>query len=337
MSTNLLESGDRSMETIIVYLDNMFSNLPKTSEIKRLKQELLSGMEEKYMELKRSGKSENEAIGIVISEFGNIEELTAELGIQLVEPEQALPVLTEEVAYAYMAARRSTGLLTGLGIFLCVSGVALLIVLDTLFENNFAMFNSGSMEAGTMLGLVGMFAMIAAAVGLFIYSGMKLNHFKNMEQGFQLPYMLKMELQRSKELYAPTYRFSLIMGVCLCVLSPSLIFAAAYVNDSVASYGVAAFLLMAAVAVFIFVYYGNIQGAYTKLLEEPYIAAEKKEEERIMGMVGAVVWPLATVVFLFTGFVYHRWDVNWAVFPITGILYGMFSNVYQNLNRKNAS
>ncbi|MDK8183360.1 hypothetical protein [Paenibacillus sp. UMB4589-SE434] len=30
---------------------------------------------------------------------------------------------------------------------------------------------------------------------------------------------------------------------------------------------------------------GNIQGAYTKLLEEPYIAAEKKEEERIMTAV----------------------------------------------------
>ena len=38
-------------------------------------------MEEKYRELKRSGKSENEAIGIVISEFGNINELIDELGI----------------------------------------------------------------------------------------------------------------------------------------------------------------------------------------------------------------------------------------------------------------
>lgn len=188
-----------------------------------------------------------------------------------------------------------------------------------------------------MLGLVGMFVLIAVAVGMFIHSGMKLERFKSLEQGFQLPYALKTELQRSQVLYAPTYRFSLITGVCLCVLSPTFIFATAYVNDDFTPYGVAAFLLIAAVAVFLFVYYGNIQGAYTKLLRESHITAEKKEEERIMGAVGAVMWPLATAVFLFTGFVYHRWDVNWAIFPITGILFGMFSNVYHILKRKNVS
>ncbi|MEK4352023.1 hypothetical protein MKX41_14330 [Paenibacillus sp. FSL R5-0475] len=49
------------------------------------------------------------------------------------------------------------------------------------------------------------------------------------------------------------------------------------------------------------------------------------------------MWPLATAIFLFTGFVYGRWDVNWAVFSITGILSGMFSNVYHILKRKNVS
>ena len=39
-------------------------------------------MEDKYVELKAEGKSENEAIGIVISEFGNMEELIRELGIR---------------------------------------------------------------------------------------------------------------------------------------------------------------------------------------------------------------------------------------------------------------
>lgn len=89
----------------MVYLENMFAGLPKTPEVEHLKQELLSGMEDKYLELKREGKSENEAIGIVISEFGNIEELTAELGIQPVSAEEAVPVLTEEEVYAYTTAK----------------------------------------------------------------------------------------------------------------------------------------------------------------------------------------------------------------------------------------
>lgn len=326
------------METIAVYLNNMFAGLPKTAETLRLKQELLAGMEEKYLELKRAGRTENEAIGIVISEFGNIEELTAELDLHAAGLEQALPTLTEHTVHDYAAARRSSGLWTGLGVVLCASGVAFLLAMDTWFDNRAAEAAArDSMGVGMLLGLIGMFTLIAAAVGMFIHSGMKLTRFESLERGFKLPYALKAELQHLQDLYAPTYRFSLITGVCLLVLSPSLIFAAAYVNDELAPFGVAAFLVLASVAVFLFVYYGNIQGAYTKLLEEPHIAAEKKEEERAMGVIGAIVWPLATAVFLFTGFVYHRWDVNWAIFPITGILYGMVSNVYHTLGRNKAS
>lgn len=144
-----------------------------------------------------------------------------------------------------------------------------MITLSTLFENNADMADKGS-----MLGMVGMFVLVAVAVGMFIYSGMKLERFESLEQGFQLPYALKTALQRSQALYAPTYRLALIVGVCLCVLSPTFIFATSYFNDDFAAYGVSAFLVIAATAVFLFVYYGNIQETYTKLLNEPHIDAK---------------------------------------------------------------
>lgn len=256
------------METIRVYLENMFAGLPKTPEVEHLKQELLLGMEDKYLELKRADKSENEAIGIVISEFGNIEELTAELGIQPVNTEEAAPELTEEETYAYIAAKRSVGLWTGLGVILCASGVAFLIFLNTLFENYAMSADHSTVETGTVLGLIGMFVLIAIGVGMFIHSGMKLERFKHMEQGFQLPYALMMSLQRSQASFALTYRVAIITGVCLCILSPVFIFAASYLSDNYGPYGVSAFMVMAGIAVFLFVYYGNMQGAYTKLLEE---------------------------------------------------------------------
>ena len=74
------------METIRIYLENMFSRLPKTPQIIRLENDMLRTMEDKYEELKSQGKSENEAIGIVISEFGNIDELLAELDLQTPDP-----------------------------------------------------------------------------------------------------------------------------------------------------------------------------------------------------------------------------------------------------------
>jgi len=69
------------MDTIREYIESMFRNLPQTGKVLKAKQELLSMMEDKYEELKNEGKSENEAVGTVINEFGNLDELAAELGI----------------------------------------------------------------------------------------------------------------------------------------------------------------------------------------------------------------------------------------------------------------
>ena len=69
------------MEAIREYLSNMFMNLPETPQVLRAKAELMEMMEDKYEELIAEGMSEKEAVGTVISEFGNLDELAEELGI----------------------------------------------------------------------------------------------------------------------------------------------------------------------------------------------------------------------------------------------------------------
>ena len=69
------------MDTIKNYLESMFRGLPQTAKVLKAKKELGQMMEDKYSELIKEGKSDNEAIGTVISEFGNLEELAADLGI----------------------------------------------------------------------------------------------------------------------------------------------------------------------------------------------------------------------------------------------------------------
>ena len=69
------------METIKSYLETMFANMPDTPEVIRAKSELFGMMEDKYNELISEGKSENEAVGTVISEFGNLDELADTLGL----------------------------------------------------------------------------------------------------------------------------------------------------------------------------------------------------------------------------------------------------------------
>ena len=70
------------METIRNYLNAMFAGLPDTPEVRRAYEELAAMMEDKYTELMEEGATGNEAVGTVISEFGNLEELAQTLGIE---------------------------------------------------------------------------------------------------------------------------------------------------------------------------------------------------------------------------------------------------------------
>ncbi|MBR0165122.1 MAG: DUF4097 family beta strand repeat protein [Lachnospiraceae bacterium] len=70
------------METIKVYLDNMFMNLPREPKVLKAREELEAMMEDKYNEMIAEGKGEHEALGAVISEFGDMKEITQALGVE---------------------------------------------------------------------------------------------------------------------------------------------------------------------------------------------------------------------------------------------------------------
>ena len=116
------------METIRNYLETMFAGLPNTPEVLRARDELWQMMEDKYSELIAEGKSENAAIGTVISEFGNLDEIAGELGLDRVKGEKLS--LTKELAPErrhismdeakdYLREKGGSSLLTAFGVFLC--------------------------------------------------------------------------------------------------------------------------------------------------------------------------------------------------------------------------
>ena len=68
------------MSEVKNYVENMFYSLPKTKEVVETKLGIIENMEEKYQELRDSGNTEKEAFGIVVSEFGSMDELCREMG-----------------------------------------------------------------------------------------------------------------------------------------------------------------------------------------------------------------------------------------------------------------
>lgn len=87
------------METIRSYIETMFKPWPDTEATQRVKGQLSELMEDKYQALLDEGVSSNEALGQVISEFGNIEELRQELGLDLEEELSADEISLKEREY----------------------------------------------------------------------------------------------------------------------------------------------------------------------------------------------------------------------------------------------
>lgn len=321
------------METIKNYIENMFIHLPKTKEILKVKNELLSNLEEKYHELKLNGKTENEAVGIVISEFGNIDELLKELGVETKRINNDCPLINDKEAQDFLEAKSKTGIIVGIGVFLCILGGASIILINQLIEDGFIV--GLPEEVDSIIGLVPLFILVAIAVGLFIYSDTFTRKFQYINSEFLLTENVKSNLEQRREAFHPTYTLSTITGVVLCILSPIILFVSSVISEEASVYGVVGLLIVVGIAVFIFIYFGSIDEGYKKLLHVDDVGKRAKvKESKLERAVAAIVWPLAVCVFLITGLLYNLWHINWIIFPVTGILFGMFTGAYNIMKEK---
>lgn len=319
------------MDTIKNYLENMFSQLPKTEEINKIKKELLYNMEDKYEELKAEGKSENEAIGIVISEFGNIDELLNELEISI--PKNDENSLTKDAAYEFLDVRKKSFFLVSIGVSLIMLGTAILILLYQLIEDGI-IFSNFSKKVLDFIPLFPLFILLVPAIGLFIYSGTTIEKYKFIEDGnFNLTFDAKSSLENKLNEYNKKHTLALILAVCLCVLSPIPIFIGSMISDEASIYGLTILLLIVAIAVSIFINTGSQKEGYKQLLKLEEYNDKVRKENKVYGAAASIVWPIATCIYLFQGFIYNAWSTSWIIFPITGILFGAFCAVYSIIKK----
>lgn len=318
------------MDAIRSYIENIFTNLPRIEQVLRVKADMLANMEEKYHEFKQEGRSENEAVGKVISEFGNIDELLVELGVATpVDSKQYKQVyqVSREEAENWIKTKKRTGFLTALGVFLCITGAATLIFLSSALERLYWLSDSLMMRDNPAAGIVSLFVMVAIAVGLFIYSGIKTEQFDFLKKDFVLNGSLQKWVEERKNDFLKYYTISLIVGVMLCILAPLVIILPLVFFDAgdLVVQLVVAMILLIGIAAFLFTYFGSIKEAYDRLLK---IGDYKYEpENKKFSAISSAIWPLATIAFFLIGFLGRRWDIAWIVFPITGLLFAAITGI----------
>lgn len=325
------------MDIIMNYLDSVFSRMPDTEETRRAKRELASMMEDKYAELKAEGKSENEAIGTVIAEFGNIEELTGELEADRVSHAEAPDISVTPGGKAFDEKRQVRTVSAGeareyvermtkwsgniaAGVFLCILSPAAPIIMDALSPHR---------KMPEVLGVVILFCMIAAAVYLFIINGMAMSKYDWLKKSdFVLEPGTERLLRQYKEESRPEFGKKIAAGVLLCILSvvPMIVLDSISEGGRLELMGTLLLLTMVACGVYLFITVGIPYGCLGVLLQEgDYSPARKKND--LTGRIAAIYWPVVSAAYLLYSFLSADWGRSWIIWPVAGVLFGAVAAV----------
>lgn len=323
------------METIKNYLENMFMNLPNAPEVQKAKYELLQMMEDKYTELKEEGKTENEAIGIVISEFGNLEELAGDLGIEGIMKQGYFvsgKQLSLEEVKTYLSVKAKDAYYTAMGVLLCIISLCGPI------------FFSGGIggELSDAVGVTLMFVAIAVGVGMFIYSGVLVEDWKRLDKEvYFMDFATTEFVRQAKENYKTNYALLMTVGVGCCILSviPAILLdGIIQEGDVFVNLSGGALFILVGIGVFMIVLASTKQGSYDKLLEiskgERGSENFKKQQEDYSNpkvkAVMSVYWPTITCIYLIWSFLTSDWHITWIIWPVAGVVQNLIKALAQS-------
>jgi hypothetical protein len=318
-------------------------------------------MEEKYSELKAAGKSENEAIGTVIAEFGNIEELVEEIGAARAEYDvkNDLPEIDLSIVQGFLEQLRATSIKTGIGIWVILSGVALLLRMFVAAD----LFTSGTDTHifNITVGIVSSTVMLAAGIGTLAFAWLKILKYEFITREFKMPEHVRQYVHNVREKVMGRNVTFIAVGVTIIVLSTMAVIIPVIVYGSVNPIlnGVAIFLVAVGIGTMPIVIAGLSIASFAQLLgiknEDDWfsgvyigpkgihienelhidnngirIGNNPKESIsmkgiRIIGVISAVFWPLVVAAYLLWSFVTGAWHISWIVFPIAGLIFGAIS------------
>ena len=328
------------METIRNYLESMFANLPNTPEVQRAKDELLQMMEDKYNELIDEGKTTNEAIGIVISEFGNLDELADTLGIEHVVRNQTPfqgNLLTREQVTDYIRAEEKSGLRKSIGVMLCIISPISFIIASAVSEG----FHVDP-RIPMAVGMASFFILIALAVGLFVYNGVQMEKWSFIRrQPCGIDYATAEYLHSQRESGRMTHALMKTVGILLCVACfvPVAVMGALGVGNAAAMMiGTVILFLMVGIGVMLIINAAAKEKAYLTLLRlndankmsGNYVPSQNEEiftNEKV-AVIMDVWYPTVLCIYLCWSFLTFNWHITWIIWPIAAILRHIIATVW---------
>ena len=173
------------------------------------------------------------------------------------------------------------------------------------------------------MGLIVLLILAAAAVAIFILCGFKNTPYEFLEkEPFETEYGVVGMVRERQNAYRSTYVRNNLLGVILCVLSPTLLFAGVFTENALLVIVLlCVMLVVVGIGVFFLITAGIRWASFQKLLQQGEYSLREKKHNRVKSVISTVYWLAAVAVYLGWSFQSNTWNTTWLVWPVAGVLY----------------
>lgn len=243
--------------------------------------------------------------------------------------------ISAEFANEYMEQKKKSALRIGIGVVLCILSPITLIFLSAYSDLGYM-----SENLAMAIGLGVLLLMVIIAVTIFVFSGSIMSEYEWLQKdAFVLDYGVAGIVENKMKKQKPAFTLAMAAGVGLCILGAAVVSVIAVldIGTMVTISGVNALLALVAIAVFLFVRFGNERDAYLQLLQMGEYEPVQKKNSAKVELVGGIYWCIVTAIYLGSSFVTMQWGYTWIIWPVAGVLYGVIASImeYMARNKRN--
>ena len=241
--------------------------------------------------------------------------------------------ISAEYANEFMDAKRKSALKVAIGSSICVLSPITLILMSGLEE-----FGHVAANVAAAVGLAVLLCMVIVAVVLFIFNGSMMSDYEWLQkEKFVLDYGVSGIIENRKKKQRPMLTLTRAVGVGLCILGAAVLTVTAVLTGEALATIIAVdvLLVLVAMAVFLFVRWGNEADAYAQLLQTGDYDPDHKKNYEKHELIGGIYWCSVTAIYLAISFITNRWDYTWIIWPVTGVAYGVIECILNYAEKKN--
>ena len=345
------------MKVIETYLETLFSEYPQTPRFLEARTDLQKMMEEQVEELKADGYTETQAVGKVISEFGSLDEVAGELGLQeeiaayhvqrsqrpygaTMHPhQQPRTEVTLERAQEYCATEQQQAPKRATGMALYILAPAFLMFclsvssyMPIQAKGQPQLINPSAGETTWLaIGLVGLMVLVVAGIALTRKAEAPFKKFVEIQENqFETSAETDKWVKQLAADQSAKHTGLTSIAIGLFILSPLAVVIPSVLDRSSREVllGVGVLLVIVASGLWVLIYKGwatRAAEALDSYREDDFDLEDSSSP--IMRVVGAAFWPVLVAIYFFWSFGFDAWDKSWVIFPIGGVFYWALGEV----------